>query len=248
MARRQIDLKAALQHSRNCKASDPRDRIYAFLGLAEKGYVIVPIYEPEESIVQVLIHTAQRIIQHEKKLGILQYTSQGRQSLGCFLPLWVPDWTSAENESFRSFAKYGAQRMKDEENKQWDASKDLPLEIEFRRDDMNDTNIDLKVKGVFFDYLDDLVSTEDDTGVQSFVTSNGKKVMTTSNALVDDEVWVLNGASKPVVLRPEGDDGFGFLSEALVLEEDDSISDVMFGRLIESVQEESLPTRDIWLL
>jgi hypothetical protein len=164
------------------------------------------------------------------------------------LPSWVPDWTSGENESSPSFVKYCEERIKYQEIKQWNASKGLPPEMKFQRDDMNDTNIDLKVKGVFFDILDDLEPSKDDRGVRSFLTSNGKRVVTTSNALVDDEVWVLHGASKPVILRPEGDDGFGFLSEALVLEENGSISDVMFGGLIDLTQHETELARDIWLL
>jgi hypothetical protein len=107
----------------------------------------------------------------------------------------------------------------------------------------------LKVKGVSLGILDELEpSADDDTGVQKFLTSSGKQVIATKRVLVDDEVWVLHGASKPVVLRPEGDDMFGFLSEALVLEEDGSISGVMFGSLFDSAEEPAERTRDIWLL
>lgn len=54
---------------------------------------------------------------------------------------------------------------------------------------------------------------------------------------------------KPVVLRPEGDDTFGFVSEALVYDEkSDSPSDVMFGHMIDLVEEGAIPRRDIWLI
>jgi hypothetical protein len=84
-------LKELLQHSRQCQASDPRDRIYAFLGLADQGYGIIPKYTWENTIVHVLIHTAQRIITFEGNLDILEHVSEGREKLGILLPSWVPD-------------------------------------------------------------------------------------------------------------------------------------------------------------
>jgi len=84
-------LKELLQHSRECRASDPRDKIYAFLGLADQGYGIIPKYTWENTIVHVLIHTAQRIITFEGNLHILEHVGEGREKLGTLLPSWVPD-------------------------------------------------------------------------------------------------------------------------------------------------------------
>jgi hypothetical protein len=44
----QIELRPLLTHARNCKSSDPRDRIYAFLGLANPEYNIIPSYKPSK--------------------------------------------------------------------------------------------------------------------------------------------------------------------------------------------------------
>jgi hypothetical protein len=250
-ARRQTDLKTALQHSRNCLASDPCDRVYAFLGLADKGYSIVPDYRIENSIVHVLIETAQRIILYEKKLDILRFTSQGRTKLGSFLPSWVPDWTSEEDEASRSFTEYCKLHVTDLEqesqlNSPFAASKGLPFEVDFRRDETNESNLDLKVTGIYIDILDELETTfKGPPGLQSFLTSNGKRIITMKSALVDDEVWVLSGATKPVILRSEEDDMYGFLSEALMLEKDGFSSDGMFGG---SVDLPSHQAREIWLL
>jgi hypothetical protein len=84
-------LKELLQHSRECRASDPRDKIYAFLGLADQGYGIIPKYTWQNTIVHVLIHTAQRIIAFEGNLHILEHVGEGREKLGTLLPSWVPD-------------------------------------------------------------------------------------------------------------------------------------------------------------
>jgi hypothetical protein len=84
-------LKELLQHSRECRASDPRDKVYAFLGLADQGYGIIPKYTWENTIVHVLIHIAQRIITFEGNLHILEHVGEGREKLGTLLPSWVPD-------------------------------------------------------------------------------------------------------------------------------------------------------------
>jgi hypothetical protein len=44
-----------LQHSPNCLASDSRDRVYAFIGLAEPGYNIIPSYQGANRLEHVLI-------------------------------------------------------------------------------------------------------------------------------------------------------------------------------------------------
>lgn len=98
-SQRVVDLKAVLQHSRNCEASDDRDRIYAFISLAPDGYAIEPSYTQENTILHVLVHTVQRIVEYENNLSILSHVRGGRDKEGCYLPTWVPDWTSRELET-----------------------------------------------------------------------------------------------------------------------------------------------------
>ena len=75
--RHEPDLKAHLRHSRRCQASDPRDRIYAFLGLADPGYIITADYTRAYKIEHALLRTAQRIIEHEGTLAILEHAGRG---------------------------------------------------------------------------------------------------------------------------------------------------------------------------
>jgi hypothetical protein len=89
--RRVFELKELLKHSRRCQASDPRDRIYAFLGLADKDYGVVPKYTCENTIVHILIDVAQKIVTIEGNLSILEHVNEGREKLGTLLPSWVPD-------------------------------------------------------------------------------------------------------------------------------------------------------------
>lgn len=243
--RRPTDLKAALRHSRHCRASDPRDRVYAFLGLADKGYAIRPDYAMENTIVHELINTAQKIIEHENSLDVLYCAPRGRKALGSFLPTWVPDWTSAEQPC--SLSRYCERFRKDDEELRFSASRNLPLETAYRREERDDTMVDLGVTGFMIGKLDELEDTV--TGyadLQSFLTSRGERVVTSKAALVDDEVWVLHGATMPFVLRPEGEDRYGVVKEALVLVDDTSISGKMFGKT--ALADLGRKARKIWLL
>jgi hypothetical protein len=64
-----IKLKELLDHSRNCNTSDPRDRIFAFVGLADSAYDIIPNYSHD--IDRVLIDATIKIIETECSLEVL---------------------------------------------------------------------------------------------------------------------------------------------------------------------------------
>ncbi|KAI9768036.1 MAG: hypothetical protein M1839_004299 [Geoglossum umbratile] len=147
------DLKELLQHSRNCEASGPRDRVYAFLGLAHRGYGIEPDYTMQNGIVRVLTDTASRIIEYDMSLKVLEHVYQGRNEVGHSLPTWVPDWTS--KESNEGFKRYDLVWGPGQEARPFDASRGLRTKAEFRKDGSNELAVDMKVKGVFVDILDE---------------------------------------------------------------------------------------------
>ena len=80
-----------LSHGRLSRASDPRDSIYGFLGLAASSITdrIKPDYDL--SLVDTLRHVAVQITLSLDSLLLLSFT--GRQ-IGAKedLPTWVPDW------------------------------------------------------------------------------------------------------------------------------------------------------------
>ncbi|PMD26940.1 hypothetical protein NA56DRAFT_698183 [Hyaloscypha hepaticicola] len=229
-------LKELLQHSRECRASDPRDKIYAFLGLADQGYSIIPKYTWENTIVHVLIHTAHRIITFEGNLDILEHVSEGREKLGTLLPSWVPDkanvvilkWTSNDSKMFsQKFHRLvNATRLRDGNKKPFQASKEEIGAPGFVRDEFNDSNLDLK----------------------TFLTPSGLRVHTSQVAAYDDEVWVLYGARKPVILRLEQGKRYSFLSEALVCGYDSLISDIMFGSMVDMVRNNEAKVQEITIV
>ncbi|CAM1505067.1 Fc.00g107040.m01.CDS01 [Cosmosporella sp. VM-42] len=99
-------LTPLLIHSRVCKSSDPRDRIYAFLGLADKDYNIVPGYDMANTIEDTLYHTARRVILHDRRLDILSQSLEKDRPEGS--PSWVPDWRVPLERSCLLEADYNA--------------------------------------------------------------------------------------------------------------------------------------------
>ncbi|UPK93214.1 hypothetical protein LCI18_004149 [Fusarium solani-melongenae] len=82
-----------LARSRNSKASDDRDRIYAFLGLADPGYAITPDYSASNTTCHVLTETTKNIILFENSLRVLSVLDAPPLARRPGLPSWAVDWT-----------------------------------------------------------------------------------------------------------------------------------------------------------
>lgn len=94
------DLRVLLRHARNFGASDARDKVYAFVGLAREGYGSEPSYSQENSPLRVYSDAARKILEHDEDLSyILEQAFAGRGDLGYFLPSWIPDWNYHEDRS-----------------------------------------------------------------------------------------------------------------------------------------------------
>ena len=65
------DIKVWLEHAKSCETSDPRDRVFAFLGLASPGYNIEPDYSSSKSLDDILIEITSRILNFEKSFAFL---------------------------------------------------------------------------------------------------------------------------------------------------------------------------------
>jgi hypothetical protein len=244
--RRDSELIALLRHSRNCEASDPRDRVYAFVGLAEPGYNIVPDYRTVNKLERVLIETAKRVIHHDQSLAILQHVHRGRAKLVARLPSWVPDWTSKETV-------YGIDQYEWESVNPFNAGKGSHAIAEFQRYANDGFYEDLKARGVLVGKIVNIEVDSELEHVSSLILADGEWVFGPKAARYDDEVWVLHGATRPVVLRPEGNDRFGYLGDALVCEdvanvEQTTFSPIMYGQMIGRAQEGMALEKDIWII
>jgi hypothetical protein len=85
-----------LQRSRGFEVTDPKDRIFAVLGLPtadsapDKGLLFL---EPDYalSVFQLYLKVARRVIEQERNLGLLSAVQHG-PSIEEGLPTWVPRW------------------------------------------------------------------------------------------------------------------------------------------------------------
>ncbi|KAL6712554.1 hypothetical protein ACN47E_000431 [Coniothyrium glycines] len=89
------DLLSLLDMTRNCHATDSRDKIYGLLGLTSENFRKLIKVDYSQTIEELLIHTAEAIISSQRGLDILVYASsmQKDASSRTTLPTWVPDWS-----------------------------------------------------------------------------------------------------------------------------------------------------------
>ena len=86
------DLLQLLSNTRTFECSDPRDRVYATLSLQPKNsHIIVPI-DYSQSVYEVYISTATRIILGQRNLHVLEYILEEIDLDSLALPSWVPNW------------------------------------------------------------------------------------------------------------------------------------------------------------
>lgn len=84
------DIKPLLRHARNCETGDPRDRVYAFIGLADPAYCIKPSYKLGAS--ETFMQTAACIIRKGKRLQVV-FDAMHNSGMPD-LPSWAADWTT----------------------------------------------------------------------------------------------------------------------------------------------------------
>ncbi|KAL1641980.1 hypothetical protein SLS61_009907 [Didymella pomorum] len=87
----EIPMKELLQHARRAHSSDPRDRIYAFAGLAASDYGIIPNYEASNSVIDAHCHVMKQIVLRDGELEMLSF-AQNHIELPPDLPSWTPFW------------------------------------------------------------------------------------------------------------------------------------------------------------
>ncbi|KAF0316690.1 heterokaryon incompatibility protein [Colletotrichum asianum] len=218
----QLDLSYLLNHARNTKSSQPKDRIYAFVGLSTLRNKIQINYDPAYSINMLLADVARTIVLYEDEgLDILSQAGTAAYSRALPrgsdpLPTWVPDWDEREVFQRDRFIK-GLDLPPNSA-----AGKRLEKSMSFSADRFGNAGRVLEVAGTRIGKLGMLVETgRDDFGPwRSFSgVETGSRIMTTNVAQPGDEVWVLHGMSWPVVLRRSSvADNTTFLAVAMMWE------------------------------
>lgn len=86
------DILAVLHKSRNCSSTDPRDKVFAVLGLADRDFQEeFPVdysLTREEVFAKLAIH----LIQERKSLAILRYVTGQILMPDDPMPSWIPSW------------------------------------------------------------------------------------------------------------------------------------------------------------
>ncbi|KEY69030.1 hypothetical protein S7711_03330 [Stachybotrys chartarum IBT 7711] len=78
--------------SRGCRASDPRDHVFALLGIAEGGGQKMPIADYSHSLAEVYVRMAWTWFMIRKKRPLSWLGCVNNSYDATDLPTWIPDW------------------------------------------------------------------------------------------------------------------------------------------------------------
>ncbi|KAL6904391.1 heterokaryon incompatibility domain-containing protein [Trichoderma evansii] len=85
-----FDLETIMLHARTCKVSDPRDKVYAFLGITSPRYKLLADYSNDATVADAYIRAAAAHISYHQNLNMLSFADE--KPAGSTLPSWTPDW------------------------------------------------------------------------------------------------------------------------------------------------------------
>lgn len=95
-------LSRVLKMFRHQRATDPRDKVYAFFALAQElGQVEIPLPDYEKSVAKVFQETMQCLLQSRNSLNDLSMKEDPQHTTIPNLKSWVPDFTHIDNTSLR---------------------------------------------------------------------------------------------------------------------------------------------------
>ncbi|KAF5563810.1 hypothetical protein FPHYL_5007 [Fusarium phyllophilum] len=206
-----MEIKTLLSHSRSCKSSDDRDRVYAVLGLASPGYQIFPNYSKDISAEDVMIMTTRAIIEKEDSLSVLVPATRLIQGRNLDVPSWVVDWSSRE----ASYADWG--------NVGWDRKNSITHESTQCKFETITNKTNQTRAHILWVYGTCITRIRRVTREWPFAVfySAQERHEWSGQALISigdgDELWILYGSRVPMVLRPYLD-GYQVISSANMME------------------------------
>lgn len=200
------DLVRLLLHTRYCRASDRRDKIYSVLGLVNSGYGIMPDYSPENDVPKLLVETTRRIIAFEDSLSILSNldSPQGILKDRGQLPSWVIDWIHAflPNATHWDWNQYWNQYWRPKmryftDHKITTSTIDASFVEVTHPERPEILTTALRVWAILLDTCLQLIETGSSKvyrGSQHYMISSWRPVQS------DHELWILCGAREPFLL------------------------------------------------
>ena len=221
-----LSLSTAMKRSRGRKASEPRDKVYAYLGLLKSPNLIVPDYRSKLNALRVEV--AQSIIKEDLRLDILaQMREDDRRSLlHDPLPSWVPTWSVLEDHRssrgrYFSIAKFDELKVHNDPNE--------AAVFTFENDEYGNRGVILVVAGAVIDRLNTKIDDPDQN--MFYGTLKNIRIRVGEAAHAGDQVWALKGMVGFLVMRACGS-RHGVVSEA-VLASDEALDNQELVRLIE---------------
>jgi hypothetical protein len=87
------DLLDVLDRSRNCSATDPRDKVFAVLNLVSKDYQDYIPVDYSRSVEDVYVGVAKDLIMRKRLISVLSHACAKSEDVKSMaIPSWVPEW------------------------------------------------------------------------------------------------------------------------------------------------------------
>lgn len=208
-----LPLSTVMKRSRARKTSEPRDKVYAYLGLLKDTSIIVPDYR--QGLNKLFTDVARKIILQDQRLDILSQTREAERlsSNDDPLPSWVPTWSVLEDHRTTSKGRYFSIARFDELDIFADIRR-ARAQFEFHPNAMGVEDTVLQTRGL---KIDTLAKKQPDPDQNIFHgTLQGLRMRVGASAVLGDEVWALYGANDFLVLRPM-EERFSVVSEAILV-------------------------------
>jgi hypothetical protein len=233
-----MPLSKLILHARNTLCADPRDKIFAFIGLADPKYSIQADYSSHNTVYRTLTEAAVAIITTEQTLNVLQLATEDRgisTSDPWGSPSWVPDITVPFNSNSEHMRFL---RMIEIPISDCHATKDRKPEVSFAPDVRGNKTRILTARGMRVDYLQQLIEDNSREPRRRFRGKSTYEIVTKNTAREGDEVWVLFGLDVTLTLsRPSPRDPHYTIIGPAVVYEGGEISSVMHGSLVDKLDD-----------
>ncbi|PPJ57655.1 hypothetical protein CBER1_00104 [Cercospora berteroae] len=255
-------LSTLMDHGRNCKSADPRDKVFAFLGLADPRYNIVADYSnarwPNASSTEVpnalLTEVAARIIVIEQRLDILAIAMDDRNNVYLgddVLPTWVPNWSRAHNPSSeykRFLRQIGFPLANDCNWRPCRASMDLQPQVAILPDRYGNPGRVLCAQAIYVTTLGKMVKDDHAQPWRLFKSKDTELHITASHlARPGDEGFIILGADEPFVLSRHSGSKFSYLRGHAMLWEQGSPSPILQGYMIGELQRQKVSLETVYI-
>ncbi|KAF2031116.1 hypothetical protein EK21DRAFT_111357 [Setomelanomma holmii] len=199
-------------HSRFRKASDKKDHVYAFLGVAKHNYGVVADYSEDTTPEDVFTDVATKVMSCDRNLDILYRNGAVNAGRTKGLPSWVADWTMGSKKGTVSALSFDLHEMDEID---W-AGKTADVSF-------SDDGQVMEVSGILIDEIVLMHDAEpsDNAFGGSCCSSIGYVVsifLHEVDHLVGDQLWLLYGGTEPFVLRPVGS-SFELIASAKIEDE-----------------------------